>query len=352
MAIKVSVIIPVYNVEKYLKECLDSIINQTLKDIEIICINDGSTDKSLQILEEYAAKEERIKIVNKKNGGQSSARNAGIDIAKGEYIAFLDSDDFIANDFYEKLYNSAEQNNADCAVGNTIYYKDENNKQDDCWVNYYIFKSNKTIVESIEDKQNIIYSCSVWNKIYKKELIKDLRFPEKLYIEDVPFTFATAILANKFVLVKEANLYYRQHNTSIMATIFNSERIFDIFKIYEICDTFLKKVNIKASEKQEFKKILDNFKIFNLYSYYSNCSEKYKKDFEKKLISIIKYIDIKENPYITDESKIYYKRILENKFVKFIKIILKSIFSTKNEYSNRVKHKVITILGIKIKFKK
>ena len=115
---KVSVIIPVYNVEQYLRECLDSVVNQTLKDIEIICVNDGSTDNSLVILEEYAAKDERIKIVNKENGGLSSARNCAIPLARGEYIGFVDSDDWIDLDFYEKLYNTAKKYKAEIACAN------------------------------------------------------------------------------------------------------------------------------------------------------------------------------------------------------------------------------------------
>ena len=104
--IKVSVIVPVYNCEKYLKKCLDSLVNQTLKDIEIICVNDGSTDNSGRILEEYT--DSRIKIITKENGGLSSARNAGIAVAKGEYLGFVDSDDWVDLDFYEKLYNTAK----------------------------------------------------------------------------------------------------------------------------------------------------------------------------------------------------------------------------------------------------
>ena len=112
---KVSVIIPIYNTEKYLRKCLDSVCNQTLSDIEIICVNDCSTDNSLEILEEYASKDNRIKLIDfKENKGAAVARNAGIDEAKGEYIGFVDSDDFIDLDFYEKLYNKAVKSGADC----------------------------------------------------------------------------------------------------------------------------------------------------------------------------------------------------------------------------------------------
>ena len=117
---KVSIIVPVYNVEKYLKRCLDSLVNQTLKDIEIICVNDGSTDGSLAILNEYVRNDDRIVVINQENSGQSVARNRGIDVAKGEYLGFVDSDDWVSEDYFERLHNSAIQNNAEIAVGGII----------------------------------------------------------------------------------------------------------------------------------------------------------------------------------------------------------------------------------------
>lgn len=122
---KVSVIIPVYNTEKFLRKCLDSVCNQTLQDIEIICINDCSTDGSLEILREYAGKDNRIKLIELfENGGAAKARNIGIDIAHGEYIGFVDSDDFVDLDFYEKLYNKAVETGADAVKG--VYKYSEN----------------------------------------------------------------------------------------------------------------------------------------------------------------------------------------------------------------------------------
>ena len=114
--IKVSVIVPVYNVEKYLRECLNFLVNQTLKEIEIICINDGSEDSSLEILNEYASKDSRFVIINQENSGQSVARNKGLDIAKGEYIGFVDSDDWVDLNFFENLYSEAVKNNSDIAA--------------------------------------------------------------------------------------------------------------------------------------------------------------------------------------------------------------------------------------------
>ena len=123
MSIAVSVIVPIYNVEKFLKRCLDSIINQTLKDIEIICVNDGSTDGSAEILDQYKNLDNRIIVLNCKNQGPSVARNTGMKIARGEYVSFVDSDDWIDNDFLEKLYVAAKKHDADaaCTYINRVY---------------------------------------------------------------------------------------------------------------------------------------------------------------------------------------------------------------------------------------
>ena len=114
--VKVSIIVPVYNVEKYLSKCLESLINQTLKDIEIICVNDGSTDNSLSILKEYANKDSRIKIIDKQNEGVSVARNTGIEVATGEYLIFVDSDDYLVENACEKALNTIEHNNSDICI--------------------------------------------------------------------------------------------------------------------------------------------------------------------------------------------------------------------------------------------
>ena len=128
--ISLSIIVPVYNVENYLIRCLDSLVNQTLKEIEIICINDGSKDNSLNILEEYAKKDSRIIILNQENAGLSAARNAGMEIAKGEYIGFVDSDDWVDLDFFEKLYIAAKNNDCDIAVADFIREHPTKKKKD------------------------------------------------------------------------------------------------------------------------------------------------------------------------------------------------------------------------------
>lgn len=156
---KVSVVIPIYNVEKYLRQCLDSVVNQTLKDIEIICINDGSTDNSLDILEEYAQDDDRIKIVNlKENMGVSNARNKGIEHASGEYIGFVDPDDYIDTDFYGKLYKKASETNADIVKGNdlNVLYPDGTKVQEEDLSKIKIYKKvYKGIKQYVDDYKSI-----------------------------------------------------------------------------------------------------------------------------------------------------------------------------------------------------
>lgn len=202
---KVSVIVPVYNVEKYLKRCLDSLINQTLSDIDIICINDGSKDSSLQILDQYAQKDSRIVIYNQENSGLSVARNTGLEHASGEYIGFVDSDDWVDLDFYEKLYNSAKNNNADIAVADFI--REHPNKKPK-----RLKLKEEKIYTTPEDKFMICKvhreGC-VWNKIYRTEFIKsiNLKFVPKMYYEDRDFTIRSLYFSKK--LVTTPNTYYR-----------------------------------------------------------------------------------------------------------------------------------------------
>lgn len=200
---KVSVIIPVYNTEKFLRKCLDSVCNQTLQDIEIICINDCSTDGSLEILREYAGKDIRIKLIELfENGGAAKARNIGIDIAEGEYLGFVDSDDFVDLDFYEKLYNKAVETGADAVKGKLYLYDINTNKVYlEAWID---------INDSVKkNKANFYFTFTT--AIYKSSLIKEynIRFLEGLiHFEDPYFTIMAAIHYNKLEVIDDAKYYY------------------------------------------------------------------------------------------------------------------------------------------------
>jgi glycosyltransferase involved in cell wall biosynthesis len=178
----ISVIIPIYNVGDYLKKCVNSIINQTYKNLEIILVDDGSTDKSGILCDEFAKKDSRIKVIHKQNGGLSDARNCGIEASSGKFIAFIDSDDFIAPDFYEYLLSLQKENNADIAECNFIRVYEE--KQDE--FEFPIKKENiilKTdgvgalFLFMSDDDEISTNSVVVWNKLYNKKLFEDIRFP-------------------------------------------------------------------------------------------------------------------------------------------------------------------------------
>ncbi|MBR4632393.1 MAG: glycosyltransferase family 2 protein [Elusimicrobia bacterium] len=206
---KVSIIIPVYKVEKYLRQCLDSVINQTFKEIEIICINDCSPDNSLQIIKEYQQKDKRIVLVNlNKNVGLGFARNEGMKVAKCEYIVFVDSDDWVSETFVESLYKLIEEKNVDFVSFNYMHVY-ENDKV--LFRNKVKSKFYNTIVSSDKDKQQILSNLptvTVWNRIIKRDfLIRNNIWFRVNKLEDVLFTWESIIKSNNF-LFSDKYLYY------------------------------------------------------------------------------------------------------------------------------------------------
>lgn len=204
--VDVSVIVPVYNTEKFLQRCLDSLTDQTLKDIEIICVNDGSTDNSLKILEDNAQKDKRIKIVNQENKKQGAARNAGMQIATGEYIGFIDSDDWVDLTYFEKLFKTAKEYDSDIALATNVRIGKNKFKK----------RLNLESVKKYTELQDKLDICHQWrnecptNKIYKKSYLEvnNIRWPEGVYCEDKLFTIKAVYFANAVVTVPEVYYYY------------------------------------------------------------------------------------------------------------------------------------------------
>ena len=214
---KISVIIPVYNVEKFLRECLDSVVNQTMRDIEIICINDGSTDGSLDILKEYAKKDDRIIVINQTNGWLSAARNSGLKIAKGEYIQFVDSDDYLELNACETAYKYALQYNADVVVwGYKNFPKQVGNVKN----KRYSLKHKEVNVfyGGLRSGRHLCRNA-VWYKLYRHEIIKGCYFPEWIRCrEDEHFNFQVDKKINILVQIPEQLYNYRLNLNSIVTT--------------------------------------------------------------------------------------------------------------------------------------
>ena len=261
---KLSVIVPVYNTHKYLAKCLDSLINQTLKEIEIICVDDGSTDSSLNILKEYSNKDGRIKVIEQTHQKQGAARNNGIRHAEGEYIGFVDSDDWVDLGFFEKLYETAKKYNSDIAIaanvriGNGITKKRLN------------FNEEK-LVSDIQERFDI---CSLaknpcpTNKIYKAELLKNhnIAWPEDCYCEDRLFVTKAVYYAQSVVCVPDVYYYYFRNPDS---TVNSSERkhlkelITDKNNARKSVINFLREQNAPVADKG-FHAIKSEYKMFGI----------------------------------------------------------------------------------------
>ena len=211
---KVSIIIPVYNAEKYLEKCLNSVIKQTLKDIEIICINDGSTDGSLNILQKYSEKDKRFIIIDQKNSGQSVARNKGLSVAKREFIGFVDSDDWIDSDMYKHLYQRMVEDHSDIAAcGVQMVWEDGTPPRILTRMGNHVLSKEEAMQAIIEESW---LKQPVWYKLYKTNLIKDILFPVGKYHEDVFWSYQAVDRANKISVSDHIGYYYFQRSGSIM----------------------------------------------------------------------------------------------------------------------------------------
>lgn len=245
---KVSIIIPVYNVEDYIERCLNSLVLQTLEDIEIIVINDGSTDSSQDIIEKFAKKyPDKIKAFEIENGGAAQARNIGLDKATGEYVGFVDSDDYVAKDMFEQLYNKAIEDNAD--IVNCAYYRENENRciEKETEINDNFGKS------VLEEPDIMVDSVPyIWNKIFKRDLIEknNIRFQKLRIYEDLVFTYELFMNANKISKVFEPLYFYTVTRETSLTHNF-SEKRFDIFEAFNTLIDYAKKKNCFDTLRQE-----------------------------------------------------------------------------------------------------
>lgn len=250
----ISIIIPVYKVEKYLEKCIQSVINQTYENLQIILVDDGSPDNCGKICDEYAKKDHRIEVIHKSNGGLSDARNKGLEIAKGEYIGFVDSDDYIEADMYEVLYNLLKQYNADVSICNfyTVSQGKIAIKNADNGINEY---NRIEILKEILSDRNI--QSYAWNKLYKKELFDEIKYPIGKKYEDIGTTFYLLEKCNKVVVTGKSEYYYINRQDSIVNNVTEStitDYIELIMQRYDYIEENIKELS--SYNKDYLKRIL------------------------------------------------------------------------------------------------
>lgn len=280
MAVLVSIIVPIYKVEKFLNECIESIISQTYANIEVILVDDGSPDGSGIIADEWQKKDSRVKVIHKTNGGISSARNAGIKIAKGDYIFFVDSDDYIAPDCIEKLLEAVEEENAD--ISSCKFYSFW---QDACIIESRLPNERTIITPEVYLERIYIYGLYtvVWNKLYKRHLFEDTLFEEGRLNEDAIIIAKLMTRVNKIVHLSEALYYYRQRKSGIMQG--QKRDVIAASEIRWITDNIEEYSNdgrehlCKLAQKLYFNKMLE---------YNTLVSKQYRKEMKRKLLELKK----------------------------------------------------------------
>lgn len=309
--IKLSIIIPCYNVEKYVEKCINSLIAQTLDNIEIIVVNDGSKDNTLKILKKYGKENSNIKLIDKKNAGVSAARNDALKIAKGEYIGFLDSDDWVEKDMFEKMYNKAINENLDIVACDTnAVYPDKN----------IIIKSNVSRTSTPEELMINAYAV-IWNKIYKKELLNGITFKEGMtFCEDVLFLYKVYSRVKKVGSIDEALHYYLQREGSLTYTYDK--------KLYQLIDSLDNVVEFYKKENK-LKKYHDEIEYSYVRYLYATfikrlAKTKNKEEFKKGVSYVINKVNstfpkYKKNKYINSfNAKSLYLKYFNNFIAKLI----------------------------------
>lgn len=230
----VSIIIPIYKVEKYLDKCIESVVNQTYANLEIILVDDGSPDNCPAICDEWAKKDSRIMVIHKENGGLSSARNSGVAIAKGEWIGFIDSDDYIVPDMYEKMFLAVQESEAELCICGMKWVNEDGSKYENVLTSPII---NEVLTKEVAFSKLVgldyYYYVTSVNKLYKKELFEKVIFPEGKLHED---EFTAHLFFNeceKIVCVQDELYFYVQHQNSIMNAAYSIKRLDAVYAIYD-----------------------------------------------------------------------------------------------------------------------
>lgn len=291
---KISIIVPIYNVEKYIDRCINSILSQTLKEIEIILIDDGSPDKCGEICDNYAKIDNRIKVIHTSNGGVSKARNIGIDNASGEYITFVDPDDYIDKNMYEILYKAVKENNSEIAISSFSYIIDGKEKVEDISNNILNFNRSEAINNYFNNIYPFNYSF-LWNKIFKRDLFNEIRLNINILVQE------------------DTEIMIKLYNKSSLITYIGQPLYF--YELREESATSNKISKGKITTEQAFLEIYRYTKE-NLPQFKSKALLKYISYYFNIIIEIIKNYDNYENEY--------------NKLIKKLKAIYREVIYDKN----------------------
>lgn len=278
----VSIIIPVYNIENYIERCLNSIIEQTYTNLEIILINDGSTDNSLTICKKYQKKDKRIKIISQKNAGVSSARNIGLKESNGNFITFIDADDYIEVDYINILVKKITMYDADIVFSNSINFDVNGNESIPVKIKKdYFFNSENIMIELLSEER---ISCSCWGKLYKKELISNIKFDEALKIGE-DFKFLTEVLkkSNKNILISECKYHYYLRNNSAIRSGFNDNWISEI----NFCKSLIEKYDNQKTINYAIRRYI---RVNTDIGYNFNLSKHQKKIIKDNMKPYLKFI--------------------------------------------------------------
>ena len=314
----ISVIVPVYNVEKYIEKCLNSLINQTLKNIEIIVVNDGTKDNSQDIIDKYTKKYKNITSYTKKNGGLSSARNYGMKKAKGEYISFIDSDDYVDIHMYEDMYNKAKEKDFDLVVCNLKYVYDTKEVLASSNLN------NDLLTKDQIKKSYLYIYPAAWNKIYKKDLLKNIEFKEKIWFEDVEFLYRLYPNINNMGYINKHYYYYVQRDGAITSTF--NKKLYDYISNWNGIIDFYKKENLY----NEYKNELEYCYVRYIYATFVKRAVNYKnkKEYNLAVDEAIKNVkkqfpNYRHNKYFYKSLKGIYLLIFNKKIANIVYFIEK-----------------------------
>lgn len=311
----ISIVVPIFNMEKYLKKCIESIINQTYTNLEIILVNDGSTDKSANICDEYKKIDKRIKVIHKENGGLSDARNNGIKIAKGKYIGFVDSDDWIDLNMYENMYNEMINSNADIVIcGRVIEYGDGKSTK---WYNKGRLEMNN-IEALISLNSFCCFDMAAWDKLYKTKLFDDIAYPYGKKCEDSYTTYKLFDKCKKIIYLPECYYHYYQREGSISNnTKVNMDYIYGSYEQLKYIEKkhpeilYVAKANYAFSNNAMYHYMLEkNIKDKNKMKQMLNEAKKYKKD-------------VYNNKYISNKKKLNFFIFIRMPIVYNVLVVLK-----------------------------